>query len=360
MVPLRSGLPVRSEFVSVHRVVGFSSRPESLPLSIDLAIAGVTAKLVADPNPDLAPIDRALAMLGAVFGSRITQPYRRRMFDLVDRRSQAFAQKRIKDHGIPGVFLVIRVTGDARTRVGGMSRDVGKAVIAFDAVDKQDIKGMHERLTNVLLTATALGVGQNSPELVKVAEGVALTLVDGRPLYSVTITPGSAKISTARVPNSDDALRIAHLASALLNSEELITPARLLADALRCGDERLEAFLFSWAAREMIVKKHTRDCESGKWLTTVPSALQLAATEVHTDFLAAKHKGYSLTGRVKVLCLMLGLDDWEQVAKQVSVWRKAHREPLYHEGHLKEAELPVEETLNLVRRLLALILDKTR
>lgn len=349
-------VPVRYAFLSVHRIVGFSSLPEGRPLAIDLGIDGVTASLVGDPNPALIQIDRwsALAVLMmSAFGGRTEGAD---ILAIAEKKAHERARERAKDQTAPGVYILLRVEGWAETEPTTASRDLGAAVFASDAIDKDAIKARHAGLASVVLTAISLTVDRTSPDLVSIAEGVELTLSDGRPLYSITFTAGAPKVSTARTPSGRDSRRIAELAQRLLATDDLATPARLLVDALRNNDARLEGFILAWAALEMIVRKQTRNFESGEWLESAPRPKSEAATAVHRAFLASGHGSYSLSVRVRAFGLLHGFDDWEQVAEQVNTLRKQYREPLYHEGRFKESDLPLEQVIGIARRLMVAVL----
>jgi hypothetical protein len=178
------------------------------------------------------------------------------------------------------VYLVVEVTNETDTQPADVSRDFGDAILVFDAVDKKSIRAKCRQLVSAALAATALAVTTTS-DLVKVQDGVELVLPDGRPLHSVTFSGGAARLSTARPVTELDLQTINSALRVLSEQGDLETPCRLLVDALQSGKDRLEGFIFAWAAMEMIVRKYTVSCEDGLWVDEVASSDHQRAADFH-------------------------------------------------------------------------------
>src|SRR5688572_9120781 len=175
---------------------------------------------------------------------------------------------------------------------------LGRAVIGFRAVDKTSLKEHYQPVVAALLTATALVVGDHSPDLDRVTEGILLTLQDGRILYSMTLQGGAARATTARGVTERDAASIGSETQRLLENPQMSHPSRLLVDALCRQQDRLESFLLAWASLEMLINKHTSGFEAGDWIPNVPREFTEQARKLHADFETAKHKYYSLRERL--------------------------------------------------------------
>jgi len=350
-------MPVQYEFVSVHRLVGFSYLPDEREIAIDIGRADVAVSLVGNPNQLLAQLDRSTAVGELMLRAFVGQTVGADILKAVDQRATEYATERAKQHGVPGVFLVLRAFGEIVSQETGISRDLGGAVLAFDAVDKEELKHVHQRLVTAALTAAVLAVDQASADLVKVTEGAFFTFSDGRPLYSMIGTVGGAKVSMARAPTDRDASSIGTLTRQLSESGTLGNPSRLLVDALRSGEGRLEAFILAWAALEMLISKHSSGCESGSWVALVPEQLRPEANSLHAKFIAGGHRYYSLADKVRVFALTYSLGDSEPLAAEVIDFKKRFREPLYHQGTFSEPDLPVEAITRLTKRLLRAVLD---
>ena len=121
---------------------------------------------------------------------------------------------------------------------------------------------------------------------------------------------------------------------------------------MRSTNDRLEAFIFAWAALEMVIRKYTVGCESGKWVKTVPPADREFASILHKQFVDGGHQYYSLATKTRVFALTHRFGTGEDLAAEVARIRRVYREPLYHEGAITQ-HLPVEEVVALAKRLIA-------
>ena len=248
--------PVKYEFISVHHIVGFSTLPNNGDLPIVTGQDDVVASLVADPNPTLAPLDRDTALRGLMLGQIFGQGVEEDLLRTADERAAVSAIERTKRFRIPGVFLVIRAVGGTETQACNAAL-LERAVIGFDAVDKATLKQRYQPVVAALLTATVLVIDTNSADLDTVAEEISLTLQDGRALYSMTLQGGTARATTARAVKESDAVSIGTETRRLLVHPELSHPSRLLVDAMRRHQDRLESFLLAWASLEMLINTHT-------------------------------------------------------------------------------------------------------
>jgi hypothetical protein len=348
--------PVAYWFVSAHRIVGFSElrtgqelgATRELPLN--LGVAGMSAYLTSDPNAALIEIDRGTAvghlmLLG--FGGHRTPGD---VLKAVNEQAAGYAQERLKKFATPGVYLVLQARGELVTAPTEIARDLGGALFAFDAVDKKALRAQYAPLVSAALTAVALTVNTTA-DVTLVADGIALTLPDGRPLYSVTMTGGNVNVITSRPATDSDARAIEKAMTAVLRDERLRSPSRLLVDALRSSSDRLEAFIFAWAALEMVVRKYTAGCETGEWVRSVPDKHRITAAAIHAAYVDGGYQYYSLAAKSRAFALTHRLGTGEDIAAEVTRIRTAFREPLYHEGAIAE-QLPVEAVVALVRRVI--------
>jgi hypothetical protein len=88
----------------------------------------------------------------------------------------------------------------------------------------------------------------------------------------------------------------------------------------------LEAFIFAWAALEMVIRKYTVGCESGEWVQSVPEAARETASALHKGFIDACHEHYSLATKSRVFALTHKMGSGEDLAVEVTRIRKAYRE----------------------------------
>ncbi len=353
---------VRYAFVSVHRIVGFSEIRSGSELRVvrdlplNLGIADVSARLTADFSADLMEVDRRAAlahlMLLGFAGQREPGP----ILEAIHEHAVVLAQERLKKLGPSGVYLVLEARGDVITTPTDIARDLGAALLAFDAVDKKALQKQHEPLMSAALTAVALAVN-TTVDVSLVADGVALTLPDGRPLYSITVTGGNVSLITSRPATESDARAIESVMTAVLRDGRLGSPTRLLVDALRSTADRLEGFILAWAALEMMIRKYTAGCETGEWVERVSENDRQAAVTLHQAHCDGGHQNYSLAARARVFALTHKMGSGEDLATEVTRIRKAFREPLYHEGAIADRQFPVEAVIALLRKVIAAAVD---
>jgi hypothetical protein len=348
--------PITYRFVSVHRVVGFCAlrtTPELLAaqeLPLNLGVEGVTASLSIDPSAALTEVDRGTAighlMLLGFQGQRAPAD----VLKAVHEQAAKYAEERLTTFGASSVYLVLIVRGEIVSTPTEIARDLGDAVYAFDAFDKKALRAQYAPWVSAALTAVALAANTHS-DIVRVAEGVAFTLPDGRPLYSVTITGGNVGLIISRPATDTDARAIEKVIAPLMRDDRLRSPSRLLVDALRSTSDRLKAFVFAWAALEMVIRKYTAGCETGEWIGSVPVENRDAAAAICQAYLDGSHQPYSLAQKTRVFALTHHLGTGEDLAAQITRIRTAYREPLYHQGAIGE-ELPVEAVVALLRKVI--------
>jgi len=255
------------------------------------------------------------------------------------------------------VYLVVEAIGDKISIATDIARETPEAVIAFDALDKQAITAAHQPLVSAAVTALVLTLN-TTPDAIHVLDGVELTLPDSRPLYTFAASGGAIRVMSARPARGDEVETFEKTVRPLLADNRLTTPSRLLVDALRSTDDRLEAFIFAWAALEVLIGKQMTKCESGAWIVSAPDRVRATAEELHRQVLARCRPYYSFLDRTKAFCLLNGLDA-EAITAEIAHLRTTFREPLYHSGQFEESALPVDAVINLVRRLMASIVDRT-
>lgn len=345
---------VQYRFISVHRIAGLSAIRAGVEMAselpVDVGRQGVSATLTVNPNSALTEIDRgaslAYLMLMGFTGHTMPEDILR----AVHQQAAQHAEERLKRFGPSSVYLVIEAHDAIDTNPTDIARDLGAALLAFDAVDKPALGTKYQELVQAALTSIALCV-DTTPEVAPVAEGIALILPDGRPLYSVTITGGNANLTVARPATEQDAHAIQESLTGLLKDTRLSSPSQLLADALRSTGDRLEGFILAWAALEMTIRKYTVRYETGEWINNLSEANRALGAALHQDYVHGEHQYYSLAQKVRAFALCFGLGPGEDLAEQITRIRKQYREPLYHEGAI-EAQLPVEAVVALTRRVM--------
>lgn len=347
---------VAYEFVSVHRIVGLTNAGLEDDKQIDLGDPSAKAVLTINPEPYLTAVDQRQAVGNLALRSLIGQRGDGETGKLLDEIARTIAAERATKHSLPAACIVVSASGRVTTTEGAISRDLGDSVLVFDAVDKEAIKGRHHAIVRDVLTATALVVDQTTLDIVPVAEGVTLSLPDGRPLHSLAFR-GSAKMSTARPATDADLKAMATIFRKVRAMPSLSTPSWLLADALRSGDDDLQGFVLAWAGLEILIKKHASGYEDGQWMAGVGADLLPAAQALHDGFVKAKRLNYRLLEQLEALLIIRKAADRTDLLRDVAEIKNQFREPLFHQGILPRAGFPTERVVRLTRRLMEVVLD---
>ena len=112
----------------------------------------------------------------------------------------------------------------------------------------------------------------------------------------------------------------------------------------------------------MIIRKNMRHSERGEWVRVVPADRRGDAQKIHDGYVERatinSNAKYTLSELVRGFGLTHGIDEWQDVAEQVNTVRRDSREPLYHEGRVRDVDLPVDAVISLSRRLMTAALGR--
>jgi hypothetical protein len=356
LVKLRESGSIASEtvdytFIAAYQVQGFSALPDGKPISLPIADDRVEATLVADPNAVLLPIDERQAIANVVLTGLITDAsFEDSLRAILEERSKAFR--------IPWVYLALKINGQTQLTASEQSWQFRDLRVVVDGVDKSAVRSHCRPLVVAIANAVSLSIWDMSPHLVKVTDGVAIRRSNGEGVCSVSFSMGSPDAYVSRPVSDADLSAIANRADHLIQEPRLQTPSRLLVDSSIRKNDRLESFLLAWAALEVLIKKYTVGIEKGVWFLTMSDDLRKAAETIHKAFLCSNRREYVLGERVRAFCMIYGVERMELVAQAVNRIRKDFREPLYHEGQLNEAALPVRAVIDIVRELTLAVVDR--
>lgn len=354
---------VKYRFISIHRIGAFNRVPRSLDGSsqqqcaIDLDVADAKAFLTQDASAAWLAIDRNTAVgCHLLFGSDVKQNATS-FLGAIEAKAIEIAANRQAKLPRASVFLVIEAVGEIATPELHPVRDLGDAVVALDAVDKEALCAQNQNLVETVVSSVALSIGRYA-DIELLVDGVTLTLPDGRPLYSATFTGHGTALASARPATLQEIAAIEQNVSLTLSEPRLTTALRLIVHALRSREDRIEAFLLAWAALEMVIKKFTTGCRLGCWIDSLPDAKRESARNLHANYVREGHKDYSLGQRVRAFSLLYGIQD-DELATEINQIQKEFREPLYHQGVISSV-LPVERVVSITLQLVQAALSVKR
>jgi hypothetical protein len=344
---------VTYRFTSTHRVAGLSGLPDGKDVEITAGEENARILLTTNPTSVLAAADRSAARQLLAIRQLFVRDAKQRS---PEQEATEIAQERVRKLG-DGVYLIVEATGRVTVPQPCDAREYDWGWVAMDAVDKESIAAKYQPLIDRAVAAFAVADSETS-DVTRDRDTIELYLPDGRVLQSMTIKGGSARVTISRQFTNADRGAIELRLLAILKNPRLVTPMRLLADAVRSQYDRLEAFLFAWGALETLVNPAVAPlkCESGEWIACVPPKYREEAERVHDDFKSRGHPGYSLAEGVGVFSLVHG--DGASGARMAEFRRisGAYRIPLTHLGKLPPPEA-ADATIALVRGLLRVTMD---
>ncbi len=133
---------LRYRFLSTSRIIGFSTLVDGRDVDFDTGDPNSRAFLTLDRNPSLAPIDRHVSLLYLMWHGFEGLKEGTDIVARIEALREERAQKRRKESGT-GVFLIVAVRGEVTSTNTEITRDLGAAVIANEAVDKAPINEHH-------------------------------------------------------------------------------------------------------------------------------------------------------------------------------------------------------------------------
>jgi hypothetical protein len=245
-------------YVAAWAVVGGISIPsDGAPVEL---FRSDRYRFVLTPNPDieLANLDRGNAvahlMLRGIFRQSGDADFPTALAAAVeDIKSER--TKKISGHAV----LVVKAKGVVDASVTEPSRERDGFVVAFDVIDKPTLIRTHGHEVESMKLSLAFESDPPS-KFSTLTEGVYLTDVAGRIVYSVTVSM-SAEMSVSRPLTPESATRISDRFATLQKASDIDRVQGLFSQMADFKIDRLKAFLSGWAALEILIAKSFKTYE---------------------------------------------------------------------------------------------------
>ena len=338
------------KFVEAYRVKGLVGPSDK---TIVINEQGFTAYVIGDPDEALIQIDKRIAIanliLNTIFGERLLG----KRDDLVNSQIKEIRSER-KKHGIDG-YLIIEVIGEIEKYTPSVEREVEGLHIAFDAIDKDEIRSEFSNKIKNVITALSL-ISNNIVGIEKVTDGVILYKNESSIIFPFTPKghPASLHISSPIVEGTIE--KIMHLFNHLTNHSELDRVTELLVSSLKSRTDSLRAYLSAWTAVEIFINK-TFPIFEEKFFAELKAGEHPETREKYLDRIRTVMKDkYTLVDKFSVVSLRLSPANTDKDIKSF-IRIKKQRDKLTHGENITDSELEVENTQRLLTDYIQLYLS---
>lgn len=243
--------------------------------------------------------------------------------------------------------LVIEIAGDTELDTSHPINDIGEFVLCNDGIDTPTIRKQTADVTNTIITSLYIASNKDF-EIKKITSGLHLTDTDGKVYYSYSFSmSGKGFISTT----VDDKLteKTSEYAQKISKSNLSKKIIRLMTQALDENDDLLKSFLFAWSALEIFIQKVFKDYNQRFFdliLRDNPPALTKKYFERLNHVMRDK---YRINDKFIVVASLFCEKSAEQDLDEFNKIKKI-RDLFFHGEEISEEELPVEETLELLKK----------
>lgn len=265
-------------------------------------------------------------------------------------------QKRREDRFDSGPFLVFEFSGQTSANLSNPSVSLDEFRVVFDAVDKETLRAQHESRIHTVLVSLALVVGRGF-RANAVTSGVYL--VEGEHVVHSLSSSDSVKVVESSPLDETSVNQMAEYMHLIAQSPDLGRVYRLLTQAITETEDKLRAFLSSWAALEVFINKLFKIYED-TFIERHTSDTTLAETFFNRIRDVMKSK-YRMVDKFIAISSMLETDSLEaqrDLGNLVSA--KDVRDDFIHGAHIDENDLPTQVVLSLLQKYLRLHLDVIR
>lgn len=331
-------------------VIGGLSIREEGP-SIELANSG-TARFILTRDPDtfLTNVDEASAvgrlMLKGFVGKRGPADFQTALASEIE-EIKAERRKKVGARAV----LLFQVQGEIAAIVKAPLREHDTFIVTFDAIEKSEVRQLHQ--TNIDAMKTAFAIETETPSRFSyLTDGTNLFSDTGKPIYSISFSM-SGEMSATTYLSKEATTRISARFDALNQDNDLDSVERLFSQMAEHGTDRLKAFLSGWAALEILIAKSFKSYEYA-FLSPFTSAEQPTLRERFLTRIKDVMKDkYRLTDKfIAVTAVLFPKIEDVEVEKNYTEFCKLKglRDSILHGESFSEKDLPVHEMAALLRK----------
>ena len=347
---------MKARYISIWRLRGASELSDAAD-GYEVAQSGsyAVAKIVANPEAFFTHVDRAQALaavvLKGIFTPGALEPENPLMAELDKIRSTRCAKTPRT------AYLVIEGEDEAATPNLSKRADTDSFIVCFDAIDKGQEREKYRSFTDAVIAALTLGLPPDVDHKVEHL-GEVIFLQDAsepRPIYTLSITGGPARLSLARRIEKQDLDGVARLVSALVKDKSIARAQELLSTSLSESTTDLEAFLAAWSALEIFVNKSFKAVYEKQWFATVETTASAASKPIFARLKDVMRDKYRLLDKFLMVAATLNPIG---ATRDVETFRglKTLRDKLMHDAEVPR-HLPTHEIQTLLKEYMRLHLN---
>jgi hypothetical protein len=344
---------MKYKFVEAYRVKGLVG-PSKIKSLINEP--RFSAFLIENPNDILTEVDKRTAIANLILDGLVSGRPEGKLDDFINSQIVEIKSERIKK-GANG-YLIIEITGEIEEYKPSVEREHEGVHIAFDVVDKDEIRAeFSDRIKNIITALTL--VSNKIIGIEKDAEGILLYKNETSIIFPFTPKGSVASIYISS-PLTDEMIdNVTLLFNRLNNHKELERVAELLVSSLKSTNELLRAFLSSWTALEIFVNKTFRIFEK-KFFAELKTGQHPDTREKYLDRIRSVMEGkYTLVDKFSVLSLSLSPSNTDSDVNRFEIIKK-QRDRLTHGEIIPDSELEIKNTKQLLTEYLRLYLNSLK
>lgn len=314
--------------------------------------------LMRDPESLLANFDRGSALGRMMLKFVVGQPSSTGFDEAIRAEiAEIQAERRNKQGG--SSVLVFEANGDTDTVSRAIREDHGDFMVTFDMFDKDELRRRHKQQIETMKLALCM-LSDAPSKFSLLTDDAYLTNDEARIIYSVNFK-FSAEATLSRTASIEQLREIpAHYAK-LETAGAFASVQRLFSQMAEFRADKLRAFLFGYAALEILISKLFKRYE-GEFLAPLTSAGQPTLRERFLDRLKEVMKDkYRLTDKFVVVAALL-FPNAAKAELEADYERfrclKDRRDTIAHGDEFVEEALPVNEVSSLLLKYIKASIER--
>lgn len=327
-----------------------SSPPQDEEIYADLS-AGIRALLTSEPDRHCTLLDQSRCLAEMILTPLVGQQQPGTVFERLEKQVAARWQRRAEKFKA-GVFLHFEASGSIDPIAPHTQRDCGEFLIGLDGLPLDEIRARHEGLIRKLLAAVSLGI----PSVRGFQEPDSATVFfddRGKPLFGFNFHFEAARFLVSRRLSNEDLALTRKLAVRLAPDAGVERVVRLLNDSLVYDQDPLRRFLSAWMSLEVFVNTNFAGYEARFWSALSEGLVPPLRERYLKRIQAVMGDKYRLTDKFVVISAEL---DPSEADADITTFERAKRlrDGFSHGDIIDEADLPLDDVQDLIRRLLRL------
>lgn len=318
----------------------------------------ITAALTSNPEPYFLHIDTSSAVGTQLLKGLFSPDKKGTCQERLSAEIEEVKARRAK-RTVAGVYLVFDGEVDIPEPDVKTRRDIDEFAISMNGVSKADIRKRFVMFVQSVLTALGLSLPLNADHRIeKVGEVVYLVdPVSEKPIYTFTLTGGSARISVSAALTQEAIAEAAALATALATALaddwKMSRSTSLLITSLEAQTDELQAFISAWSAMEIFINASFKSTYEARWFEIMEDGAPDSAKPVFRRFKEVMKDKYRLADKFLVIASVLDADSATVGATEFCRLKDV-RDGLLHARETQASPLPTEAVQILLLKYMKL------